>query len=104
LGGAGASVSAYLAEFLDEARELDQRRLLTTFRPSLTLDYRAGEGGMKNQSPAPDVEDFRSFVMGLRLFWMKTEKFYLPRVYDAAAERLAGTDRAERLAESRAWW
>ena len=99
-----ATLPAYLSEFVDEARELDRRRLLATFRPSLTLDYRAGQGGMKDESAAPDVEDFRSFVMGLRLFWMKGEKFYMERVYDAAAAHLAGTDRAARLAESRAWW
>jgi hypothetical protein len=97
-------LTPYLAEFVAEARELDRRRLLTTFRPNLTLDYRAGEGGMRDLSERPDVEDFRSFVMGLRLFWMKGEKFYMERVYDAAAAHLAGTDRAERLAESRASW
>ena len=70
-----AELTPYLAEFVAEARELDRRRILTTFRLNLTLDYRAGEGGMKDLSKRPDVEDFRSFVMGLRLFWMKGERF-----------------------------
>ena len=104
MGIAVARLTPYLAEFVDEARELDRRRLLTTFRPNLTLDYKAADGGMRDQSTRPDVEEFRSFVMGFRLFWMTSEKFYMPRVYDTGAEQLAGTDRAERLAESRTWW
>ena len=86
----------YLAEFVEEARELDRRRLLVTFRPNLKWDFR--DGVLEDQSERPDGEEFRSFLMGFRFFWMKSEKFFMRRVYDAAEKHLHGSDRAERLA------
>lgn len=43
-------------------------------------------------------------VMGLRLFWMTSEKFHLRRVYEAATDHLVGTDREAALAASRSRW
>lgn len=96
------ALTPYLREFVDEARELDRRRLLSTFRPNLTVSYVGGE--LTDSSEPPDIEDSRSFVMGLRLFWMTGEKFYIRRVYEAAAAQLAETDRAAALAASHARW
>lgn len=93
-----------LAGFVREADELAKRRFLQSgYVP--TLDLALGLQGFKNRGPRPDEEDFRSFLISFRLFWMTREPFYLGYVYPVALE-LVGEDHEPRkiLEHSRRSW